>query len=130
LSDQPTPGFEFVRDDAKRRITITVNGEMTVELWSAAVAKQIDEGLWRYAVLFIAKGTSHACLAALPTLKTFGDEITHERGTRGPVAVVVESAMSPEQEQQLVDYAVKVSYPFQVFVDLGIAAAWLDAMVM
>ena len=121
-----TSTFDFKRDDDERRVIVTVTGAMTLDVWAAALGHQILEGAWHYsAILDVTEATSFRCTGALDHMIAYGDQLTAERGVRGPVALVVTPQVLGENRRHLSDYAERVAYPFDVFTDFALADAWL-----
>jgi hypothetical protein len=125
----PRPPLTYVRDDVNRRIVFTMTGEVTIESWAAAVAEQIDDGLWSWASLYdLSQADAHHALDLLRDMKGFTAEITRERGTRGPVALIVPAAVLTAYRERFDAHSVSVPYAFEVFTDAEAAAAWLSAV--
>src|SRR5262245_6047043 len=45
-SDERSAGFDYVRDDHRRRIRVTVHANMTRKDWLAIIDRQASEGTW------------------------------------------------------------------------------------
>jgi hypothetical protein len=43
---------EYLRDDDRRRIVVTLRGEVTPDEINAVINRQADEGTWNYGLLF------------------------------------------------------------------------------
>jgi hypothetical protein len=116
----------YVRDHAKRRITVTTRGALTADDILAYIDQQVTEGTWEYAVLYDTGDTG-----SLPTPDDMDHVIHRVRtlatslGRRGPVAIVSGSptAVAAAREYAVVEHDVGA---VGLFRDLDAAEQWLD----
>jgi hypothetical protein len=119
--------FGFWSDERNRRVIFTMAGTITIETWAATVARQINQGLWRYGTLYdFCRAEAFPALNELPEMTKQVGELQRERGVRGPVAIVVPVRVFSEYRRQFRNYADAVPYAFEVFTDAAMAEAWLD----
>jgi hypothetical protein len=81
---------QYVRDDAKRRITLTVSDPLTVEERIAAVERQLADGAWGYGLIIDARSMASFTpqLAEMRAAASRLAELVAAHGPRGPVALV------------------------------------------
>ena len=82
--------FQYVRDDAKRRITLTVTDPLTVADRIAAVERQLVDDAWGYGLLIDARRMASFIpkLAEMEAAASRLAELVATHGPRGPVAIV------------------------------------------
>lgn len=116
--------LSFERDDARRCIVMTAMGTMTMDEWAACLADQIREGLWGYATLYDFR-VAQSLPSGLPSVVRDVDELTRERGPRGPVAIVVSSAALHDHVRKYAALADALPFRIEIFNDIGVAEDWL-----
>ena len=119
--------FQFVRDDAKRRITLTVTDPLTVADRIAAVERQLADDAWGYGLLIDARRMA-SFIPALSEMQAAGSrlaELVATHGPRGPVAIV--SRKPGVIGASTMHNSLGVNTPgVQVFWDMDDARTFLD----
>ena len=78
----------YVRDDALKRLTITVVGDVTPAELLNLVEYQAAYGAWRYGVLYAADELTSPSSDDVHKMVREVDRLTAQHGRRGPVAIV------------------------------------------
>lgn len=116
----------YARDDAKRRITVTTSGPVTLPDILANVDRQLREGTWAYAVLYDT-GDAGTLPAKDEIERLIGRvrEVAARIGRRGAVAIV---SRNPQAFEIAREYAVVERDVGAVgfFRELEAAERWLD----
>jgi hypothetical protein len=117
---------EFDRDDANRRLKMTVTDPITLSELIASAERQLAEGAWSYGTLIDARGI----VVALPpddirSLVTHVRELVATHGPRGPIACVARQAKAIASVQIYMLFGGKTD-ALEVFWDLAEAREWLD----
>jgi hypothetical protein len=82
----------YDRNEARRRITVTMVGPIRLEDLTAVIERQAAEGAWRYAMLFDGRAvTAPPSVDATRRLVMLVAQLTLAHGERGPVAIVCRS---------------------------------------
>jgi hypothetical protein len=120
--------FHYRRDDARRRITLTLTDPLTVTELVATAERQVADGGWQYALLVDARATFVALepmnmLLFVSRLR----ELVAVKGPRGPVAVVTQK--SAAVSAQMYRFFGGKTESFEVFWDLEDANQWLDERI-
>jgi hypothetical protein len=117
--------IQYERDDAERRIKLTITDPFTVAELIAAIERQLAEGAWRYGLLVDAR----AMLAARPpgdtSLLSRVGELVAAHGPRGPIAVITREPGTIATTQRYIFFSEGME-PIEVFWDLADAQQWLD----
>jgi len=119
--------FEYEREDARRRLVVTVDGPFQTSDMLACIERQRVEGTWTYGVLYdLRRMTGTATFAELREI--MGQATSHpptER-SRGPVAIL---ATDPGVYTTACRYAAlgRSRLTIEVFRDLADADRWLTA---
>ena len=118
---------QYERDDARRRVVITVDGPFQTSEILAVIARQHAENTWSYGMLYdLRRMTGQPTLADL--LEVMDEAMS--RGPagrpRGPVALL---ATSPSLYEIAGKYAAlgHATFMIHVFRDLDAAGQWLAA---
>src|SRR5438128_6015623 len=120
----------YARDDAKRRITVTTSGPVTLPDILDNIDRQVREGTWTYAVLY---DTGEA--GAIPAPEEIDRVIGVVRaaaarlGRRGPVAIVSRNprAFEAAREYAVVEHDVGA---VGFLRDVDPAERWLDQQAL
>jgi hypothetical protein len=83
--------ISYGKDEAARRVTFTVVGELTLKDLTEAADRQAAENAWSYALLLDASGRTGPAVSA-PVVRTFAEhtaKLSFRYGLPGPFAVVV-----------------------------------------
>jgi hypothetical protein len=118
--------FHYARDDAKRRITLTVTDPLTVAERVAAVEQQLADGAWRYGLLIDARRMASFTpkLAEMQAAAARVAELVATHGPRGPVAIV--SRKPGVIGASTMHNSLGVKAAVQAFWDMDEARAFLD----
>jgi hypothetical protein len=120
---------QYVRDDAKRRITLTVSDPLTVEERIAAVEHQLADGAWKYGLIIDARSmaTFTPQLTEMQAAASRLAELVAAHGPRGPVALV--SRQSSVIGASAMHNSLGVKTPgVQAFWDMDDAQKFLDQL--
>lgn len=118
--------FDYIRDDARRRIRITAQQPLQAADLIFIVERQISEGTWTYSTLYdlraVDRGiTREDAILIAERVQTY--VTTH--GPRGPVALVTRSFDMVGFGQMYALDGLKGGFKVEVFWDLDDAEAWL-----
>jgi hypothetical protein len=118
--------IQYVRDDARKRIRVTLLGSITVPELIEVAERQAAEGTWSYGILYDTRPQTNPDSAgnATPALDNVR-ELTKVHGPRGPVAIVARSAGIVANAQMFTVWSADVLV-MEVFWDVGEAERWLD----
>ena len=79
----------YVRDDVRRRLTVTVSGPLTMDVVFSILDHQAGEGIWAYGVLHdLSRTTGGVDASAIRALVERVRRLSVLHGPRGPVALV------------------------------------------
>jgi hypothetical protein len=120
---------QYVRDDEKRRITLTVSDPLTVEERIAAVERQLADGAWGYGLIIDARSMASFTpkLTEMQAAASRLAELVAVHGPRGPVALV--SRQSSVIGASAMHNSLGVKTPgIQVFWDMDDAQRFLDRL--
>jgi len=122
------PGFNYVRDDARRRIRVTIHQWLPLEDLTAIIDRQAREGTWSYAMIYDAR-CLHGPAPTADTAKLVDYVLAHvaRLGPRGPVAFVTRSADFVGVAHRYARVGEKVGFEVEAFWDLDEAERWLDS---
>ena len=129
MTDGPRPRYDYVRDDAKRRIRVTVHERLSSEELIGIVDRQAEEGTWGFGTLYDMRSLQDA--APKTDLATVWARVqTHiaEHGTRGPVALVTRAFGIVGAGQMYATETLSRGFNVQVFWDLDDAEQWLSEL--
>jgi hypothetical protein len=120
--------FQYVRDDAKRRVTLILSDPLTVAERIAALEQQIADEVWRYGVLIDARSMASYTPHMTEMQRTASRlaEMIAAHGPRGPVAIV--SREAGVIGASAMHNALSVDSPIQVFWDMDEARQFLDRL--
>ncbi len=82
----------YERDDARRRITVTMKGEATFAEFLDLLERQATERTWRYGLLHLDDDLVALDTADVRRLTHEVERLNRDYGRRGPVAVVCNRA--------------------------------------
>jgi hypothetical protein len=118
----------YVRNDARRRITVTIVGPMRLEDLTAVIERQAAEDTWRYAMLYDERAVTEALsVDATRRLVALVAQLTLAHGARGPVAIVCRAADQFGMARMYSTLAEnRANLDSNVFYELAAAAAWLS----
>jgi hypothetical protein len=117
--------FHVFRDDARRRLTVTVTGAVTFGDMVLFVEQQLAQNAWSYSVLYDTRAMTTAV-----TTDEIGDVASHVQTLtderRGPVAVVVAPGHAALVEHYA-SLARSAGIEFELFSDMPPAERWLES---
>jgi hypothetical protein len=116
----------YLRDDARRLIRVTVTGPIALEDFIAVMDRQITEGVWSYGVLYdlsaMAWVPSSADIAATVEAVTRRGRL---HGRRGPVALVTQIPVNVGMGRMYEIRDEAAGLDVQVFATVDAAERWL-----
>ena len=118
--------LEYVKDDVRRRIRITMIEPVTLEDMVSSVERQLADRAWRYGLLVDARDP--LVQPKTSDMKKFGawvSKLVAEHGPRGPIAVVAKDSRTISTAQRHAFSAGKIE-SVEVFWTLQDAEQWLD----
>jgi hypothetical protein len=117
---------QYVRDDARRRIRVTITDPFTLADLVASVERQLADGAWRYGLLVDSRA-SYAGLGPVDTQSFVSSvrELIAAHGPRGPIAIAARESGSIATTQRYIFVSGKTE-PIEVFWDIADAQQWLD----
>jgi hypothetical protein len=120
--------FQYVRDDARRRITLTLTGFLSVDELLATATRQLADRAWHYGLLVDARATFVALENTAMSLFASGlRELVAAHGPRGPIAIVTQK--SGAISARMYHFFGMKTETFEVFWDLNDAQQWLHERV-
>jgi hypothetical protein len=116
--------IRYERDDARRRVVVTVQGPFAVADFLAVMERQRADGAWTYGMLSDLRGMTGE--PAIDDLRQFLSEAARTTEARGPVALL---ATDPVIYGRACTYAAltRPTLTVEVFRDLDKAEEWLTA---
>ena len=116
--------IRYERDDARRRVVVTIQGPFAVADFLAVMERQRDDGAWTYGMLSDLRGMTGE--PAIDDLRQFMSEAERTTQPRGPVAIL---ATDPVIYGRACTYAAltRATLTIEVFRDLDKAEQWLTA---
>ena len=119
--------YAYLRDDVRRRLTLTFTGPLDVAEIVASMDRQAADGLWAYAVLVDARDRLGAGTAAeIQRLADHQRRLTREHGARGPVAVVTNEPAQFGMGRMFGTFVEMDGAAFGAFREITAAERWLD----
>jgi hypothetical protein len=116
--------LRYERDDARRRVVVTITGEFQADDVLAVIARQHSEDTWTYGIFYDLRG-----MAGHPTIADLRHILDHalanrDDAPRGPVALL---ATDPILYGRLCTYAAlgRSRLTLEVFRDWDEAERWL-----
>jgi hypothetical protein len=119
--------LSFQRDDGRERVLVIGSGCVTTEEFIACVARQLNDGLWRYGMIY-----DFRLAESIPSSADFRgalrdmQELSSEAGPRGPVAIVLTDPDLLRQSREYAASAKALPYRTETFGSLSDAESWLD----
>ena len=123
-------GFDYVRDDARRRIHIIAHRALQGDDLLAIIDRQAADRTWTYGIVYDLRGAEGATsridsVSAGEVVQAY----TRAYGRRGPVAIVTRSADMVASAQSYAYEAAKAGSRIDVFSDIEEADEWLDRQI-
>jgi hypothetical protein len=118
--------IHYVRDDARRRIRVTITDPFTLADLVASVERQLADGAWRYGLLVDSRG-SVGGLGPADTRSFVSSvrELIAANGPRGPIAIAARES-GPITGVQRYIFVSEKAESIEVFWDIDDAQQWLD----
>jgi hypothetical protein len=117
--------FHYQRDDARRRIALTLTDPLTLTELIATAEHQFTDGGWQDALLVDARATFIALQSMTMLLfASYLRGLVAAHGPRGPIAIVTQK--SAAVSAQMYHFFGGKTESFAVFWDLDAAQQWLD----
>jgi hypothetical protein len=126
VADSRPERYDYVRDDARRRIRITVHEPLTAEELIGIVDRQAEEGTWTYGMLYDMRALQHP--SAKEDIVTVSSRVQGHianLGPRGPVALVTRAFGVVGAGQIYAAESQTRGFNVQVFWDVDDAEEWL-----
>jgi hypothetical protein len=118
--------FHYERNDARRRIALTLTEPLTIPELIETAERQFADGGWRDALLVDARATFIALQPmAMHVFVSHLRALVAAHGPRGPIAMVTQK--SAAVRAQMYRFFGGKTESFEVFWDLDEAQQWLDA---
>jgi hypothetical protein len=115
--------FQYVRDDDRHRIRITLSDPLTVAELTASIERQFADGAWLYGLIVDARSVV-AQPIDIPSFQAHVRELVATHGPRGPVAfVATESGVIGSAQRYIFG---SKSESMEVFWALDDAQRWMD----
>jgi len=119
--------FTYFRDDARRRIRITLTDPLRVADMTLSLDRQLTEGTWDYGVLL----DGRAIAAGVPSsdIQSFLSQVREliaKHGPRGPVAFVATQSAAIGSAQRYLLFGGGAAESFEIFWAIDDANRWLD----
>ena len=124
----PSPPFDYVRDDARRRVRVTVHRTLRRHDLISIIDRQVSEGTWTYGMLYdfgLSLGPTTQADTDTLAAHVYCYLISH--GPRGRVAVVARAPEMIGVVQLYAAYTARADVEVGVFWDVHEAEQWLDA---
>jgi hypothetical protein len=118
--------LQYLRDDARRRIRVTVTEPFDLDELIVAVEQQLADGAWRYGLLVDARGPlTVSPTSDIQSYATHVRELVAAHGPRGPIAVISRDASMIGGVNKYT-LLVGKNETLEVFWDLDDGQRWLD----
>jgi len=116
----------YERDDARRRIVVTVEGDVSAAEALGIVNRQLADGAWTYGVLYDARNdTSQPSTADVRSIVEHVGRCIAQHGPRGPVAIVTRNPSNYGMARMYSTLGEPVKLTVEVFREIVEAEAWL-----
>jgi hypothetical protein len=121
--------FQYARDDARRRITMTASDPLTMGERIAVLEHQLADDAWTYGVIIDARSMApfRPKLTEMQAVTSRLAELVAVHGPRGPVAIV--SRQTSVITASCLHNSMGVRTPIEVFWQLDDAQTYLDGSV-
>jgi hypothetical protein len=116
----------YQRDDARRRIDVTVEGDVSAREALDIVSRQLADGAWSYSILYDARNdTSQPSTADVRAMVEYVGRCIAQYGPRGPVAIVTRAPSNYGMARMYSTLGEPVKLTVEVFREIEEAEAWL-----
>ena len=127
MTETTDAAFDYVRDDARRRIRITAHRALQGDDLLAIIDRQAADRTWTYGIIYDLRRAAGAT-SRIDAISV-GEVVqayTRAHGRRGPVAIVTRSAEMVASGQSYAYESAKAGNRIDVFSDVVEADEWLD----
>lgn len=119
--------LEYVQDDARRLVRMTMRDPVSLEERVAALERKFADGAWAYGLLIDARGLATAANPAfVRAFRSRVADLVAAYGPRGPIAIVAKASSTISAAQMFVILGRDPTETIEVFWDLDEALRWLD----
>jgi hypothetical protein len=122
--------YDYRRDDALRRIRVTVRAPLDTSEFLGIIDRQAAEGTWTFGMICDLRAVDEPP-PPNDMAQFFGRVLTHTKvlGQRGPVALVTRERRMIARSQSYATHAATRGHDVEVFWDLDEAEDWLQGSV-
>jgi hypothetical protein len=118
----------YQRDDARRRIVVTIVGTISSVDIVEIINRQLSEGAWQYAILYDSRlDASQMPIAEVRAIIDYVARCISQHGPRGPVAIVTPHAANCGMSRMYSSLVERVNLTVDVFREMEEAEEWLAA---
>ena len=118
----------YQKDDARRRIVVTIVGTATSVDIVEIINRQLSEGAWQYAILYDSRlDTSQTPTAEVRAIIDYVARCISQHGPRGPVAIVTPNPVNYGMSRMYSTLGEPVNLTVEVFREMEEAEEWLAA---
>jgi RecJ-like exonuclease len=120
----------YQRDDARRRIDVTLAGTVTVEDLLGIVDRQAAEQTWHYGLCYDARRITKEAASTVEEVRRVLRHVVEtgaRYGARGPVAIITDNPADYAMVRLYSSLGAEQRLSVEVFRDPGDAERWLDA---
>lgn len=120
----------YVRDDARRRVTVTAIGDITLNDAISILDRRVIDGVWAYALLYDGRQrTSVMDPQEVRILVELTRTLSSRHGHPGPMAVVRQDTGGYGTARMFGILSEEASFQVSVFRTIEEAEAWLDSVL-
>ena len=119
----------YERDDARRRINVTLAGALTVDDLLAIVDRQAAEQTWHFSLCYDARRITKDAASTVEEVRRVLRHVVETSaryGARGPVAIVTDNPADYAMVRLYSSLGAEQRLSVEVFRDPSDAVRWLD----
>jgi hypothetical protein len=129
VADGQRQRYDYVRDDAKRRIRVTLHQRLSADELIGIVDRQAEEGAWTYGMLYDLRSLQDPSPKEdIVTVSARVQAHIATYGSRGPVALVTRAIGIVGAGQMYAAEGMNRGFNVQVFWDIDDAEEWLSQL--
>ena len=118
----------YKRDDARRRISLTLTEPLTEDELIRAIDRQLTEGTWSYGLVYDTRQlVTSARVAISPPAAAYVADIATRVGPRGPVAILVSGGDMAAMSEAHASRSQRSGRGVKVYWSPAEALQWLEA---
>jgi len=118
----------YVRDDARRRVTVTAIGDITMNDAISILDRRVIDGVWSYALLYDGRQRTSVMEAQeVRILVELTRTLSARHGLPGPMALVRQDATGFGMSRMFGILSEEARFEVSVFRTIEEAEAWLDS---